>query len=628
VFVAWDEAGERRLRAAGVPFRVAAEILGPDGADAVDEAAIAWTKDWGRQPLTAGLSFRDRLEWKGVSLWWFAELYLHHSTAAPGRVRTIETLHRLFDALSPQEVAVGGLADADAVLVERTCAARAVLFDGPRPRVRRPGVRSVLRRSRWNEAKLLATALKARVAGPPAGCERTRRSVLFLSHAAFWRRRDGDAEAADYEHYFDRLIPAVDGDPELVPFVLAVGPRSAFRRRGPRARLREWLGLDGDGPYVHVQRYVDAHVVGEVRRATARIRSEWRALAGKAAVRETFRHRGVSFGDLSEEDFAETMLLQLPWAVRSYEEMAAALRAERPAVVCLYAESSGWGRAALAACRAAGVPTVALQHGILYPRYYSYRHDPDEGDCPRPDTTAVFGDEARRLLTGPGGYDPASLVITGSPKFDGLLEAARGWDRAVVRERLGVAAGERLVVVASRFRGIRSTHQSIGSAFPALVAAVERLGLRCIVKPHPAEEEGAYVAVLESARAARTRVVVPSTDLLPLLHAADLLVTVESLSAVEALVLGCPVVVLNMPTNLRALVESGAALGVAAGEAPDDALRSALFDEPTRTALAQARARYLSDVAHGVDGGATTRVLDLLKQAARRGQAPAPGVVA
>ena len=58
---------------------------------------------------------------------------------------------------------------------------------------------------------------------------------------------------------------------------------------------------------------------------------------------------------------AGTLLRQLPWAVRSYEEMTEALQATRPSVVCLYAESSGWGRAAIAACRAAGVPTVAIQ---------------------------------------------------------------------------------------------------------------------------------------------------------------------------------------------------------------------------------------------------------------------------
>jgi hypothetical protein len=69
--------------------------------DAADEAAIAWTKEWGRRPLLDGGSFRERLRWRGVSLWWFAELFLHHSTESPRYVRVIEALHRRLDAERP-----------------------------------------------------------------------------------------------------------------------------------------------------------------------------------------------------------------------------------------------------------------------------------------------------------------------------------------------------------------------------------------------------------------------------------------------------------------------------------------------------------------------------------------------
>jgi hypothetical protein len=623
VLVAWNEAGERRAQAAGATARTVADLIGPQGADAVDEAAIAWTKEWGRRPLVDGRSFRDLASWKGVSLWWFAEIFLHHSTASPARVRVIETVHRLLDAVAPGAVEARGLGAEDALLVERTCTARSVLFEGRRARPRPASVSAILGKSHWNSVKMLATAVKARLAGRPHPPSAGPSTALFLSHAAFWRERTAaDGTAAEYEHYFDRLLPAVQNDATLRPFVLAVGPRAAFRRRGLGDRFREWIRLHPDaGPYVHVNRYVDATVVRETRRAEASLRRLWGDLAGRPAAREAFGHRGVPFGDLADADLAATVLLQLPWAVRSYEEMAAALRAVRPSVACLYAESSGWGRAALAACRAAGVPTIAVQHGILYPKYYSYRHDPDEASCPRPDRTAVFGEDARRLLVSRGGYRPESLVVTGSPKFDALLEAATGWDRAALRARLGVGPGESLVAVASRFRGIRETHQAIGTAFPSLVTALESLGVRTLVKPHPAERADGYEAVLREVRAQRTSVLPSSVDLLPLLHAADVLVTVESLSAVEALVLGRPVVILNMPTNLRALVESGAALGVAAGADPTEALRRALFDPATRASLAAARTAYLSDVAHGVDGEATLRILTLLKQAAE-GSAP------
>lgn len=592
--------------------------------DAADEAAMAWTKAFGRRAWRDGRSLRDLLVFRDLPLWWFAELYLYHSTEAPARVRAIETAALVLERERPDEVDAIGLSPADALLVARTCRALGVLYLGRTPSVPRAGVAGTSWRSRLYSAKTLASSLKARLGGPPPAEPSAPggRTVLFLSHAAFWKERalpeTGESEA--YEHYFDRLIPEIAREPGWHARVLAVGPGTPFRRRGGSALVREWLRLSPDaGPYLHANRFTSARVVREVRDATRFVRGLWRELAASPARTGAFTHRGVPFGDLCDADLAGTLLLQLPWAVRSVAETREALAHFRPDAVCLYAESSGWGRAVLLACRQAGVPTVAVQHGIVYPKYFSYRHDPDEADCPRPDRTAVFGEAARRLLETLGGYAPESLVLTGSPRFDDLLSAAGTWNREETRRRLGVAPEERLVVVASRFRAIRDTHASIGSAFPALVEALEAMpGARAVVKPHPAEGGEGYAAVLQRTGARRTTVGDPRADLMRLLHAADALVTVESLSAVEALVLGRPVIVLNMPTHLRDLVAAGAALGVPEGGDPAPALAGALSPGPVRDALDRARDAYLGELAMGVDGGATARITALLRDTANR----------
>jgi hypothetical protein len=624
--VLWDRDRAEALDAAGIPYRSSAAAAA-GAQDAIDEAAMAWTKAFGRAPLLDGKTFRELFAWKGVSLWWFAELYLHHSTGSPRHVRAIELLHRVLESEAPDEVETIGLSPEDTLLAERVCVARGVLFLGPKRLAPYPGARqaaAVMRRARWNAVKARATAAKARLAGPPeappaSGAPR----VLFLSHAAFWRpaAEGADPETAR-EHYFDRLIPAAAAA-GLEPFVVAVGPRAAFRRRGALDRVRDWLSLgDGGEPYVHVNRYSDARVHAETRRAEAEIRAGYARLRRSPALAEAFSHRGVSFADLAAADLAATMLLQLPWAVRCYEEMTAALLASRPAVVCLYAESSGWGRAAVAACRAAGVPTVAIQHGIVYPKYYSYRHDRDEAEVPVPDATALFGASARRLLVRLGHPRPDSLVLTGSPRFDDLVARARASDRGALRLAVGASGDFPLLAVASRFRAIRDTHSAIGREFPALVAAVRALGVRCVVKPHPAESGAEYLAATGLADPA-VRVLSPQADLLDLLIASDALVTVESLSAVEALVVGRPVVILDMPTHLSALVDAGVAIGVDSGQDPTEALRRALFDADTKNALQHARALYLDELALGVDGRATERIVALLRDTATR-PAPAP----
>jgi CDP-Glycerol:Poly(glycerophosphate) glycerophosphotransferase len=630
VLLLWNEDRVAELRSAGVPFRAARAYLTADEADRIDEAAIAWTKEWGRRPLLDGRSFRELARWKDVSLWWFAEIYLHHTTASPRYVRLIESFFTILEIEKPGEVEAVGLAGDETVLLGRACTARGVLFHGPRRPPRLLYARRTLAaslESRWNTAKSAAAAAKSVLTGSPPRPGSGGSTVLFLSHAAFWRtRRDPQTRRVEsYEHYFDRLVPEVAKGGEHQAYVVAVGPRAAFRRRGLGDRLGEWLRPHrAAGPYVHLNRFFRLSGLRATLRGTAEARAWWRRLRRSPAVHQAFSHRGVSFADMAGADLARTMLLQLPWAVRSYAEIEAALAAVRPGVACLYAESSAWGRVAVAACRAAGVPTVAVQHGILYPKYYGYRHEADEADCPRPDRTAVFGEAAKRLLVKLGGYDPDGLVLTGSPRFDDLLRTAEALDREAVRRRLGVGPGERLLVVASRYRGIRETHQSIGSAFESLVRAVEASGsLRCLVKPHPAERPDAYQERIRERRAVRTQVLPAAASLVELLHAADALVTVESLSAIEALVLGRPVLILNMPTNLRGLVDQGMALGVEEGEDPGPALTRMLFDPETRERLARAREFYLSDVALGVDGRATERIVGLIRSTAR-GSAAVP----
>ncbi len=591
--------------------------------DRADEAAIAWTRAFGKRPLLDGKSFRELFHWKDVSLWWFAELYLHHSTAATRYVRWIEMFHATLERETPDEVVAKGLGVEEALLLARCCTARGVLFqDPPRAPVRRLRWRATLPvlQGRWNEIKTVASALKATLSRPALADLPGPERALFLSHAAFWRDRATEIGATEaYEHYFDRLIPETEKRGALQPWVVAVGPRVAFRRRGPAERLGDWLSVDRGGPFQHINRYVSWGVASATLAAGREMRRAWQTLRTSPALAELFSHRGVRFDDLALPDLAATLLLQLPWAVRSYEEMARALEAIRPAIAVLYAESSGWGRAAVAACRAAHVPTLGVQHGILYPTYYSYRHDPDETDCPRPDRTAVFGEAARRFLIEAGHYTPESLAITGSPKFDELVEAARGWDREAKRKRLGVSPEERLVVVASRHRGIRETHQSLGSAFPSLLKATATLPrTRLLIKPHPAEATDGYANDIRERGAMHATLIEGPAELAELLFAADLLVTVESLSAVEALVLGRPVVILNMPTNLREMVDAGVALGVAAGADPTPALRAALDDAAVREGLRAARQRYLADVASGVDGRATERILDLMQQTAQK----------
>lgn len=616
--VALSEAAGKELWSAGLPFTRSLESLGDDPEMPLYRAAADWTKAFGSRCVDdAGQTLKDALRYRNTTLWWWAELYLHHNTEAVRRVRFLETVSRVAEHLNARSVETHDLSSDETRLLERFCAARGLGFRAGEERVGATSARrSALTAGLLEASKMVATAAKS------AGGRDARLvpdSVVFISHAAFWRTRvakDGTTE--DYEHYLDSLLgEAVKRDWPVVR--LGVGPQSTFRTRSAGEKWKERLSLQPDKRYVHINRFVTPRLAAAALKVFGRAMGVHKRFRTAASLGAAFSHQGVSFGGESSEDLARTLLHQVPWAARSLLEFDAAFRELNPRVVCLYAESSGLGRSAIAAAQSRKVKTIGVQHGILYPNYFSYERSADDiaQGTPLPDITAMYGRDGIRLLEDTFRYPKGRVVATGSPRYDALAAELQSVDREERRLKLGLGPGEKLVILASRYQGIRDTHKASGPVFAGLLAALRSLeGTRLIVKPHPAEPQGAYDEDIAGAALGDRVRVISDLPLAHLLPAADLLVTVESLSATEALVAGVPVAVLRHPSNLRDLVARGAALGVGDGEDPGPAIRSLLHDAEARSKWAGCRATFLQDVAHGVDGQALPRLMELVSRMA------------
>jgi hypothetical protein len=577
------------LQSAGIGSVTIAEELGAAQDFDVDEAVIAWLKAFGRD------RFRGRFLFGPMELWWWAELYLYHETPLRLVVRDVEALARIVERRRPRRLVVVRPVRALGAAARKLVADVELFGDtvsGPpfRARTTRLHVADLL--------KLLGTGLKSLVRRPP---ERERARVFFLTHGSMWR--------GEREMYFDRILPAVRERGSAT--VVAFGPPVPFKKRGLSAWARDLLEIGDDAlPYRPIRRYFTFPMSLALAGAFAACRRMWRRFREEAVL----THRDVALGADALACFRDTFYRQLPWAIRSYYEVESVLVTHEPEVLVLYAESSGLGRAAIAAAGAHGVPSFAVQHGIMYEQYYSHEHAAFEmgetGDdgVPVPTRTAVFGRVAKDLLVRRGHYDPERIVITGSPKFDELVRASEGFDAGATRAALGVPEGGKFLVLASRWT-------AVGPVFQELVEAVECAdiegGLALFVKPHQAESTAPYEAVLAETERSTARIVPASENLLELLFASDGLVTVDSFASSEALVLGRPVLVVNLPSNLDALVDRGVALGVRRGEAIEPAIRK-LFDPGVAAELERTRKEYIQEFAYGADGRSTERIVEAI----------------
>ena len=169
------------------------------------------------------------------------------------------------------------------------------------------------------------------------------------------------------------------------------------------------------------------------------------------------RRRGTDVGP-----WLRTMVCsQARWLERqagTMETVDGLLAGFRPASIVTGWEASrtAW----LGAARRLGVPVVAIQHGVIYPRTPDYVRPADPAHA-MADVTCLFGPYERELLIRQGGYAPTATVATGSPRATPATAEMPLSDaeRAEIRARLGAPEGHRILVVST-------ARDTVGDRFP------------------------------------------------------------------------------------------------------------------------------------------------------------------
>jgi hypothetical protein len=600
--------------------------------EVAERAAIeanAWIKSL-RHAQVDGHALRDRFTYRGDSLWWFAELFLHKEGVVHELWRTALALDALCAGERPSAL---GIDAGDRILAHLLPQAAARYDAGP---LSSPAALA-------DGAGEAGTSLKGRFYTWGAWASRwIRRSAastdvhggtLAFVHAAFWRRATTKASEGE-EGYIGAVLDALARREAAAPLrLIGIGPPRNFRAR------RWWHPLSPSVraaraalPVVPVEQFASRHAL-EGSTGIWRQRGEVAAsLLASEDIRARARLNGYDVWPLIARELRGIAELQFPWSARAMDEAAAALDACRPRAVVTYAEAGGWGRALVLEARRRGVPSVGLQHGFIYRHWLNYRHEPDEMEgssvnpadrgFPRPDLTLLYDGYAAAHLESAGHFAREQLRVTGSPALDRLaagLGQVADHDRRETRRALGVAADARLALLVSKY-------SQTGRYLPALIEAATRSADTCLViKPHPAETPAPY----EAAARGRAGVIVapPSVDLVRLLSVAHVVVTVNSTVAVDAMVLGIPGLVLGLPNNLTPLVEAGALAGVAPGQDLGETLIRLLTDASWRSRLLDGARRLAEMYGMRADGHAAERAADVIANLSGSGlRAPGSGL--
>lgn len=583
------------------------EYLDAAASERAADDAYSWIKSL-RHARVDGVPLRRRFTVRGDSLWWFAELYLHKQRVVVGVFRTIAALEALIERERPLRLSLVRGDTVVRTLAPQVALSRRVAYRGRG--VTRAGElsRRAALVARANALTWAALASRLRRGSAPAPARPP--LVAGFVHQAFWRRAASDGGA---ESYIGPVLEALEAriTPARVAYV-GVGPLANFRAR------RWWHPLRGRprGRVHPIEAFAPLSSLRDSIRIWRERHTARRALLASKDLEQLAQIRGCDCWPIVRHELTGVALLQWPWSARAMDEAGAALDALRPRAALTYAEAGGWGRALMLECRRRGIPSAGLQHGFIYRHWLNYLHEPDETipdpeqpedrGFPRPDATLVFDDYAARHLAERGRFPPQSLVVTGSPRLDGLVRAAATQSHAAVeqaRREAGATVEQALLLLVTKFTEARDV-------LPPLLDSVARMDdVQLAIKTHPAETPMLY-GPLAGGRP-NVRVLPASAPLAPLLAASRAVVTVNSTVALDAAVLGIPALVIGLPNNLSPFVDAGAMAAAAPGEMTAQ-IRRILYDEGFRQQLARVRQDFLALHAIASDGRAAERAVDAI----------------
>jgi hypothetical protein len=198
------------------------------------------------------------------------------------------------------------------------------------------------------------------------------------------------------------------------------------------------------------------------------------------------------------------------------------------------------------AVRAAGIPLIELQHGLIHESHPGYALDGGASGDHVPDHLVVFG---KRF---------AEIAEAASPHWRGRLSiGGHPWLREKSKHVAPLEARRDVILFSQLEQPVREALRAL-----ALELATKLPGaLRIVIKPHPREADAdAYWGAITSERIALAPFQSDSYTLLGECRAA---VSVYSTIALEAPAFGCPSIVLRSQfwsDDIRAMVEQGALL--------------------------------------------------------------------
>jgi len=582
----------------------------------VELKALDWLKNWSNSKIFHGKNIKELFIHEGTSLWWFMELAIfrpfkefNYSPSIKELIENIEFVKKVMDIEKPTKITVINTENLLNHIIVNVAHSKGLEVDYIKTH------NILFKQILWTSLiptgldifvkyrsflRAFVSKLQPNGLNKSDGC---RNKILIMSYTLSWR--------GGKDVMFDNVIKELIKNKENkivqvdIPTTSLIGVKQIFEKKRMSNNVNHKM----------IEEY-PITTKNIVKQSIKNIREIYVKNKGMPIFYEEV--------EISQFIYQQLNLIIHHYGISNYIEyiewIKSIINIENPDVILLIDEYNPIGRATVVAGKVCNVPTIAMQHGVFGFTAAGYRHNLNEistndddniHHCPLPDITAVFGPHYQNLLYGIGNYPKGRVIVTGSTRYDHIINMRNELNSTKIYTQLDLNPGKKLIVYTSQPIGKMENDRILLSILKSMTNFPN---MQLVIKMHPSERlvNKELLAKFDLERVT----IIKTIDIYELLSSCDVMITSFSTTALEAMILEKPVITINLsglPDKIP-YSKSGAAIGVYDEQELLPAIESILYDENVRKELSIKRNKFVYEQTYKQDGNASKRVVKLIDQ--------------
>jgi UDP-N-acetylglucosamine 2-epimerase len=372
---------------------------------------------------------------------------------------------------------------------------------------------------------------------------------------------------------------------------------SSIRRRMKKSLSKE--GLEE----IPIEAFWNKNVEKRVRLVSEKIIKKIDFLKRNKKFESCVTYKGMRIWEIMKDhfDYYYTTRLRIIEIIKYIETMRELLNSQKPDIIVLPDALSEIGKPTVILAKEMRIPTLFIQYGFFVKAGFIYGPSDVDKIC-------VWGRQTKDLMV-KRWFDPKKIVITGSPKFDKLVKKKFLTKREVCK-KLNLDPNKEIFVFGSQMLPKNESFKITEMVFKAMKDYPEK---QLVIKQHLREYNENLYKKLAKKIGLKNYSITKDFDIYDLVNSCDLLFTAYSTIGLEALILGKPVISINLAGRPDPLwfLSFGVATEVKTLSELKFAIKNARLEKRKIKG-------YINRMAYKIDGKSSERIIKIIYDMVRR----------